>query len=64
MNEPGQALAFGRGCDARIAGYSLRHNPYPPESDLSYCWRHGWNHVSLFWGVDDRKAEPLAEILL
>ena len=56
--------AFNLGCDARIAGVPLGHNPFSRAiEDLNFqrCWTEGWYHVSVFWGIDN-KDRPILHL--
>jgi ribosome modulation factor len=48
------ARAFGRGCDARLAGLPLSACPHDPlwERHLAAAWRVGWLDVDAHWSQD------------
>lgn len=56
-------LAFNLGCDARIAGLPLGHNPYCGGTDLARCWRAGWFDVDAHWGEARTGAARLPQVL-
>jgi hypothetical protein len=63
IKDVASAIAFNRGCDARLAGIPLIFNPYKGEASWqSRGWIEGWNHVDKAWGLDNRSAKPLPEI--
>jgi ribosome modulation factor len=47
-----RARAFGKGCDARLAGLPLAACPYPEQDYLATAWRAGWLDVDRFWAAD------------
>jgi ribosome modulation factor len=47
-----RARAFGRGCDARLAGLALAACPYPEQDYLATAWRGGWLDVDAHWAQD------------
>ena len=54
--------AFNAGCDARIKGYALRHNPFPEADIYHHEWRRGYFHVGGHWGKDAKwPITPLPE---
>jgi hypothetical protein len=50
------ACLFNRGCDARIAGLSIRSFPKDLDSDEVKAWKAGWLDVQKNWGkyVEER----------
>jgi ribosome modulation factor len=48
------ARAFGRGCDARYRGRSVRSNPYTSTGQRTeyMAWQDGWRHCDRNWGID------------
>jgi hypothetical protein len=61
-NEPiAGDIAFGLGCDARLAGFSIHDNPYPPAEHHAWRqWRRGWEDVQDHWGKDCRRRVVMA----
>ncbi len=61
------AVAFGQGADARLAGLPLVACPYQTAGDGNYdlarTWRAGWCHANDFFGVDAKwYVRPLPAI--
>ena len=52
--------AFNAGCDARLAGKSLRDNPHGSGQTWYSAWRYGWLDVERNWGIDAKR--PVAEL--
>lgn len=47
-----RARAFGRGCDARLAGLPLSACPHPGQEFLALAWRRGWLDVDRAWATE------------
>jgi ribosome modulation factor len=47
-----RARAFGKGCDARLAGLPLAACPYPAGEDMAVAWTRGWWDVDRFWACN------------
>lgn len=47
-----RARAFGKGCDARLAGRPATRCPYQTNQELASAWRQGWLDVNYHWAQD------------